>query len=159
MDDYHIMTSSSGSDRSRSSSVIVRRSIGQTFIQTTITIVVIALIMFAVIDAWTSRDVADWLVSWIDLIENHLLYGIFVVIFLYIVGSIFFIPQSVLSVAVGYAYGQAFPNMPMLSIPLASCVSFYINIWKKNSVGIYLALTNNDNSLSQNPPKKISRHF
>jgi hypothetical protein len=130
------------SSASTNGTSVVRRSIGQTFLQSAITIVIIALIMFAIIDAWTSRDVEDWLIRWIELIENHLILGIFVVIAVYILASIFFVPQSVLSVCVGYAFGQAFPNMPMLSIPLASCVSKNVIFFEK--VISILAMDPND---------------
>jgi hypothetical protein len=120
------------------------RSITFTVVRAIVTITVIGLIIWALADALTTKNIEEWLVTWISIVEDHMFYGMFILVAIYIVAGILFVPQAMLSVGVGYAFGQAFPNMLYLSIPMAIIVS----------LGNYMYSTNRPN-LDQYSNKNI----
>lgn len=110
--------------RSTHSTITLTDTMRQTFLQTTLTIIIGSIIIFIIIDAITTNDIEHWLVNWIELVEKHVFTGILVIVIVYIIATICFVPGSVLTIGVGYAFSQAFPHAPAVAIPLASIVSF-----------------------------------
>jgi hypothetical protein len=94
-----------------------------TVVRAVVTIAVIALIIWALVDALTTKNIEEWLVTWISIVTDHMFIGMFILVAIYIVAGVLFVPQPLLSIGVGYAFGQAFPNMLYLSIPMSICVS------------------------------------
>jgi hypothetical protein len=97
------------------------------FVRAFVTITVISLILWALIDALTTKNIEEWLITWISIVEDHMFIGMFILVAIYIVAGVLFVPQPLLSIGVGYAFGQAFPDMLYLSIPMSICVSKLTN--------------------------------
>lgn len=94
------------------------------FFQSVFIIIIISLIIFVIIDTLTTKDVEQYLIEWVQLIEHHLLWGIIILVLVYTIATLCLIPGSVLTIGVGYAYGQAFPHSPALAIAFASASVF-----------------------------------
>lgn len=121
------------------------------YIQSVIIIIIISLILFVIIDTLTTQDVEQLLMNWIQLIEKHLFFGIIIIILVYIIATLCFIPGSVLTIGVGYAYSQAYPYSPALAIIFASivrilcylffiCILFSFFFCSKSYYGIFYTL-------------------
>ncbi|KAL7502150.1 hypothetical protein ACHAWX_000473 [Stephanocyclus meneghinianus] len=73
-----------------------------------IIIPILVLLLFAVIDSQTSRHIQNAFQSLLDWISTHLAAGIFVLIAVYILATVAFLPGSILTVGSGFVYGKAF---------------------------------------------------
>jgi uncharacterized membrane protein YdjX (TVP38/TMEM64 family) len=65
------------------------------------------IIALVIIDAKTTKYLELFYTSLMDWLSSHLLLGIFVVIIIYIIATILFIPGSILTIGTGYAFHQA----------------------------------------------------
>lgn len=65
------------------------------------------IIVLVIIDAKTTKFLESFYTSLMDWLSSHLLLGIFVVIIIYIIATILFIPGSILTIGTGYAFHQA----------------------------------------------------
>jgi uncharacterized membrane protein YdjX (TVP38/TMEM64 family) len=87
------------------------------------------IIALAIIDAKTTKYLETFYMTLIDWLSSHLLLGIFVVIIIYIIATILFIPGSILTIGTGYAFHQALQhttsNATFLAV-LCSSVSVFI---------------------------------
>lgn len=71
-------------------------------------VVLLAIIIaLVIIDAKTTKYLELFYTSLMDWLSSHLLLGIFVVIIIYIIATILFIPGSILTIGTGYAFHQA----------------------------------------------------
>ena len=66
-----------------------------------------AMIVLVLIDANTTQYLERFDTSLINWLSSHFWSGIFVIILIYIVATILFIPGSILTVGTGYAFHQA----------------------------------------------------
>ena len=86
-------------------------------------------IVHIIVDTKTTRYLEQFYTSLIDWLSSHLLFGIFVIILLYILATILFIPGSILTIGTGYAFHQAlqqqqYRNAVILSVFCSSVAVF-----------------------------------
>ena len=77
------------------------------------------IIALVIIDAKTTKFLELFYTSLMDWLSSHLLLGIFVVIIIYIIATILFIPGSILTIGTGYAFHQALQHITSNAIILA----------------------------------------
>jgi uncharacterized membrane protein YdjX (TVP38/TMEM64 family) len=76
-------------------------------LRTYVVLILSLIIVLIFIDAKTTRYVEQFYTSLIDWLSSHLLFGIVVVILVYIIATVLFIPGSILTIGTGYAFHQA----------------------------------------------------
>lgn len=87
-------------------------------------------VVLVIIDAKTTRYLEQFYTSLMDWLSSHLFLGIIVIILLYIVATVLFIPGSILTIGTGYAFHQAlqqqqYSNAVILAV-LCSSVAVFV---------------------------------
>jgi membrane protein DedA with SNARE-associated domain len=83
-----------------------------------------ACVLWVIIDAFTGRRLEKASSSFVEWVEAHPVAGILAVIWVYIVATICFVPGSVLTIGIGYAFGKAFSST-LTGVLLASIAVFF----------------------------------
>lgn len=81
------------------------------------------IISFVIVDAMTKKRLEQACTHFVEWVAVHLLPGIIAVILAYIVATVCFVPGSVLTIGVGYAFGRAFEST-FVGVMLASTAVF-----------------------------------
>ena len=76
-------------------------------LRTSMVILLSTTIVLVVVDATTTRYAEQFYASLVDWLSSNLIIGVFVVIIVYILATILFIPGSILTIGTGYAFHQA----------------------------------------------------
>ena len=86
---------------------------------------VAALLITAVtVDALTNRHLERVVSTFVEWLAQHPLAGVFAVILVYTVATICFVPGSLLTIGVGYAFGRAYDQHLPFGVFLASAAVF-----------------------------------
>jgi hypothetical protein len=96
----------------------------QSRLRTAILALLVALVITCVIDARTSKHIETFYTLFTEWLSTHPVSGILVVIIVYIVATILFIPGSVLTIGVGYAFQGAFRQSTALAVLFSSTAVF-----------------------------------
>ena len=98
-------------------------------LRTCIVMLLSITIVLVIIDAQTTKYLEMFYTALMDWLSSHLLLGIFVIILLYILATILFIPGSILTIGTGYAFHQAlqqqqYSNAVLLAVVCSSVAVF-----------------------------------
>lgn len=85
---------------------------------------VLLIVVAVTVDAFTDKRLETAFSSFVDWVAHHPVRGTFAVILVYIAATVCFVPGSVLTVATGYAFGQAFPRHTFWAVILSSVAVF-----------------------------------
>ena len=99
-------------------------------LRTFLVVLLSSTIVLIFIDAQTTRYLETLYTSLVDWLSSHVLFGIFVIILIYILATILFIPGSILTIGTGYAFHQAmqqqqYSNAVILAV-LGSSVAVFV---------------------------------
>jgi uncharacterized membrane protein YdjX (TVP38/TMEM64 family) len=83
-----------------------------------------ATTVLVIIDAKTTNYVETFFSLFIDWLSTHPASGILVVIVVYIVATVLFIPGSILTIGTGYAFRRVFSQSIMLAVLFSSIAVF-----------------------------------
>jgi len=91
-----------------------------------IAVVVIGALFLTLVtaDAFTTRYLEQAVAAFVEWLAGHPAAGVLAVILVYIVATVCFVPGSVLTIGVGYAFGRAFDQHLFLGVLLASTAVF-----------------------------------
>ena len=91
-----------------------------------IAVVVIGAVLIALVtaDAFTTQYLEQAVAAFVEWLAGHPAAGVLAVILVYIVATVCFVPGSVLTIGVGYAFGRAFDQHLFLGVLLASTAVF-----------------------------------
>jgi hypothetical protein len=93
-------------------------------IRTILLILLSITIILIIVDTRTTKYIETFSLSFMDWLSIHPVFGIFVVILVYIVATILFIPGSILTIGVGYAFQHAFYHNTFLAVLCSSIAVF-----------------------------------
>lgn len=88
----------------KSNSQILREKI----LKFTTAFILLGVLIFVIVDACTERRVTDFFMKFLESIENNPILGIFGFILIYFVGTVLFIPASVLTLGSAFIFSEAF---------------------------------------------------
>jgi len=81
------------------------------------------LVTLVTVDALTTRYLEQAVSAFVEWLAQHPVAGVGAVILVYIIATVCFVPGSLITVGVGYAFGRAFDNV-FLAVLLASAAVF-----------------------------------
>lgn len=84
----------------------------------------LALIIFVVVDTQTNNYVLNAILSFLNWIEENVVWGVLVFIFVYFLATIFFIPGSILTLGAGFVFSAALDNNLWLGVALGTAAVF-----------------------------------
>lgn len=93
--------------------------------RTRIAVLVIGLVIVTLVsvDAMTTRFLEDAVAAFVDWLALHPIAGVGSVILVYIVATVCFVPGSLITVGVGFAFGRAFDSV-FVAVAMASIAVF-----------------------------------
>jgi len=70
----------------------------------------LALIIFVIVDSQTNNFVRDGILSFLEWIEENVVWGVLTFILVYFLATIFFVPGSILTLGAGFVFSAALDN-------------------------------------------------
>lgn len=101
-----------------------RETVGSKRIRVAVVTVLLACLVFVVIDSFTGKRLESVSMTFFSWVEANPFLGVIAVIALYIVATVLFVPGSILTVGCGFAFGAAFESTAK-GVALASTAVFF----------------------------------
>jgi len=73
-------------------------------------VLLLALIVFVIVDSQTNNFVRDGILSFLEWIEENVVWGVLSFILVYFLATIFFVPGSILTLGAGFVFSAALDN-------------------------------------------------